>query len=63
MEQEKTYEEALEYYANEGICLWCNGTKEITHDAGKDTEWTEKCPVCNMQEEDPDSYKDNLEDR
>jgi hypothetical protein len=47
-------QEEIEYYANEGICLWCNGTKEITHDAGKDTEWTEKCPVCNVREEEGD---------
>lgn len=44
-------EEAIEKYANEGVCVWCAGKREITHDPGKDTEWVEKCPVCNSQDE------------
>ena len=57
-------EEEIEYYIKEGVCRWCNGERTITNDAGMPTEWTENCPVCNITDiEDPDSYRDNLEDR
>jgi len=57
-------QEEIEYYAKERVCRWCLGEKSITNDAGKDTEWTENCPVCNNKdEEDPDSYRDNEMDR
>ena len=55
--------EEIEYYAKEGVCRWCCGEKTVTNDSGTDTEWTENCPVCNVREEDPDSYKDNEESR
>jgi len=44
-------QEEIEYYAKERVCRWCLGEKSITNDAGKDTEWTENCPVCNVKDE------------
>jgi excinuclease UvrABC ATPase subunit len=45
-------------------CEICGGDGVITREAGTDSEYYEPCPVCNPpKEEDPDSYRDNLEDR
>lgn len=56
------YDACLVYYAQEGVCMWCRGEKTVTYNAGTDDESTSVCSVC-VPDEDPDSWKDNEEDR